>query len=111
MHGLKSAILAIFQKSANWLDWPCPVSAALQNRSQDLFSLLYFDFHLFFEYETIVRSRASSAGHSDPDSSSVIMRLPTCRYSLKTRFQKLIIFVDLIKTILQGMPKKSLMSE
>ena len=24
IHGLKSAILAIFQKSANWLDWPCP---------------------------------------------------------------------------------------
>jgi hypothetical protein len=30
MHGLKSAILAIFQKSADWLDWPCPVSAALK---------------------------------------------------------------------------------
>ena len=29
MHGLKRAILAIFQKSADWLDWPCPVSAAL----------------------------------------------------------------------------------
>ena len=26
MHGLKSAILAIFQKSADWLDWPCPSS-------------------------------------------------------------------------------------
>ena len=48
MHGLKSAILAIFQKLANWLDWPCPGSAALQNRRQDLFSLLYFKFHLFF---------------------------------------------------------------
>ena len=30
MHGLKSAILAIFQKSADWLDWPCPVSVALK---------------------------------------------------------------------------------
>ena len=28
MHGLKSAILAFFfQKLADWLDWPCPVSA------------------------------------------------------------------------------------
>ena len=25
-HGLKSAILAISQKLADWLDWPCPVS-------------------------------------------------------------------------------------
>ena len=48
MHGLKSAILAIFQKSADWLDWPCPVSAALQNSSQDFFSLLYFNFNSFF---------------------------------------------------------------
>ena len=30
MHGLKSAILAISQKLADWLDWPCPVSAALK---------------------------------------------------------------------------------
>ena len=30
MHGLKSAILAIFQKG---LEWPCPVSAALKNAS------------------------------------------------------------------------------
>jgi hypothetical protein len=29
IHGLKSAILAIFQKLADWLDWPCPVGAAL----------------------------------------------------------------------------------
>ena len=43
MHWLKSAILAIIQKSANWLDWPCPVTAALQNRPQDLFSLLYLN--------------------------------------------------------------------
>merc|ERR1712051_713645 len=26
MHGLKSATLAIFQKSADWLKWPCSVS-------------------------------------------------------------------------------------
>ena len=30
IHGLKSAILAIFQKG---LGWPCPVSAALKNAS------------------------------------------------------------------------------
>jgi hypothetical protein len=45
--GIKSDILAIFQKLADWLDWPCPVSAALQNGSQDFFSLLYLNFHLF----------------------------------------------------------------
>ena len=28
MHWLKCAILAIFPKLANWLDWPYPVSAA-----------------------------------------------------------------------------------
>jgi hypothetical protein len=32
MHGLKSAILAISQKLADWLDWPWPVSAALHFR-------------------------------------------------------------------------------
>ena len=33
-HGLKIAILVIFQKSADWLDWPWPVSAAFKsNRS------------------------------------------------------------------------------
>ena len=26
MHGLISAISASFQKLADWLDWPCPVS-------------------------------------------------------------------------------------
>ena len=36
MQGLKSAILAIFQKSADWLDWPCPVSAALHFRPQKM---------------------------------------------------------------------------
>ena len=30
MHGLKSAILAIFQKG---LGWPCPVGPALENAS------------------------------------------------------------------------------
>ena len=48
MHGLKSAILAIFQKSADWLDWPCPVSAALQNGSQDFFFSFTFTFKFSF---------------------------------------------------------------
>ena len=76
MHGLKSGILAIFQKSANWLDWPCPVSAALQNRPQDLF-FLYYIFIYSFKYETIVRGSAWSFGHSDPDPSSVLQYLHT----------------------------------
>ena len=75
MHGLKSPVLTIFQKSADWLDWPCPVAAALQNGSQDFFSLLYLysnlNFIVFFQYETIVRSSAWSFGHSHPDPSSV----------------------------------------
>ena len=39
MHGLKSAILALFQ--------PCPASAALQSGSQ-IFCLLYLNFYLSF---------------------------------------------------------------
>ena len=54
MHGLKSAILAIFQKLADWLDWLSPVSAALQNDTKGFFSLLYSNLNLFFTYETIV---------------------------------------------------------
>ena len=42
MHGLKSAILGIFQKSADLLDCPCPVSAALHFRSQDFFFFFLF---------------------------------------------------------------------
>jgi hypothetical protein len=40
--GSKSGILTIFQKSADWLDWPYPVSADLQNGPQDFFSLFSF---------------------------------------------------------------------
>ena len=55
MHGLKSAILAIFQKSADLLDWPCPVSEALQNGSQEFFFLFYILILInFSKYETIV---------------------------------------------------------
>ena len=72
IHGLKSAILAIFQKSATWLDWPCPVSAALQNCPQDFFFLFYiYIFIYFFEYK--IRSSAWCFGHSDPDPSSVTL--------------------------------------
>ena len=37
------------------------------------FILFYFDFHSLFKYETLVRSSACSFGHSDPDSSSVLL--------------------------------------
>ena len=74
MHGLKSAILAIFQKSTDWLDWPCPVSAALQTGSQDFFPLFYILILIyFFKYETIVISSTRSFGHSDPDPRSVVL--------------------------------------
>jgi hypothetical protein len=54
---LKNAISAIFQKSADWPDWPCPVSAALQNASHDFFFSFIFKFSIIFlKYETIVRS-------------------------------------------------------
>ena len=59
--GKKVPFWHFYQKSADWLDWPCLVSAALHN-------LLTFK---FFKYETIVRSSAWSFGHSDPDPSSV----------------------------------------
>ena len=75
MQWSKSAISSIFQKSADWLDWSCPVGAALKNCSMIFlfFSFLYFNFHLFFRYETVVRSSALSFGDSDPDPSSVIL--------------------------------------
>ena len=72
MHGLKSAILAIFQKSADWLDWldwPCPVSPALQNSSQDLF--FSFTFKLSFIFLNMKPLSEISPGHSDSDPSSV----------------------------------------
>ena len=34
MRGLKSAILAIFHKWANWLDWPSPVGAKIKIRKK-----------------------------------------------------------------------------
>ena len=58
MHGLKSAIWAIFQKSADWLDWPCPFSAAVHFRSQDFFLFSILIFIYFFKYETIVIKNA-----------------------------------------------------
>jgi hypothetical protein len=47
MQGLKSAILEIFQKSADGLNRPCPVSAALKKPSVKLkitFVLGSYDF-------------------------------------------------------------------
>ena len=46
MHGLKSAILAICQKSAVW---QCPVSAALKNGSQDFFPFNVYILILIFK--------------------------------------------------------------
>ena len=71
MHRLKSAIFAIFQKSTDWLDWPCPVSAALHFCSPIFFSISISISYLFFRYETIFRRGALSFGHSDPDPSCV----------------------------------------
>ena len=56
--------------SEDWLDWSCPVCAALQNGSHDFFfSLLYL---FFFQYETIVKNSTRSFGHSDPEPSSMV---------------------------------------
>ena len=48
MHWSKSAILTIFHKLADWLDWPCPVSAALKNGS-----LIFFLFYIFIDFLNI----------------------------------------------------------
>ena len=42
MQGLKSAILAIFKKGPGW---PCPVSVALKNPSQDFKNSFCFGFY------------------------------------------------------------------
>ena len=54
MHGLKSAILAIFQKLADWLDRPCPSIATLKNGSMIFFLFSLLIFIEFFKYETVV---------------------------------------------------------
>ena len=43
MHGLKSAIMAIFQKG---LEWPFPVSAALKNAFEKFLFVLCADEYL-----------------------------------------------------------------
>ena len=53
MHGSKSAILTIFQKSADWLDWLCPISTALQNGSQDIFFPFIFYFPFFLDMKPL----------------------------------------------------------
>jgi hypothetical protein len=71
IHGLEwldRAILAIFQKLADWLDWPCPVCAALKN----CLLIFFFSFYFFF----IVRSSASCFGDLDLDPSSVLRLRP-----------------------------------
>jgi hypothetical protein len=60
MHGLKSAIWQFYKKLADWLDWPYPVIAALQNRPQDFFPFHILILIYFFKYEIIVRSSAWS---------------------------------------------------
>jgi hypothetical protein len=77
--GLKSAILSIFQKLA----------AALQNCPQDLYFLFYILFFVYvFKYEIIVRSSASSFGHSDPDPRSVSPNPTTNSETTKSKFTK-----------------------
>ena len=49
MHGLKSAILSIFQISADWLYWPCPVNTVLQNLPQKRFCLFPYNICLSFK--------------------------------------------------------------
>ena len=74
-NGLKIAILAIFLKLADWLDWPIPVSVALHFCSEDYFFYFLFPiliFIYFFRYETIARRSTSSFGLSDPGLSSVL---------------------------------------
>jgi hypothetical protein len=51
-HGSKSVILAIFQKSADWLDWPYPVSAALHFRPWKYFSGKSFFFLINYKLKT-----------------------------------------------------------
>ena len=48
MNGLKGAILATFQKLADWLDWPCPVSAVLKNGWLIFFFSFLFQFSFIF---------------------------------------------------------------
>ena len=48
MHGIKSAILATFQKLADWLDWPCPVCTGWRTLVESEFSWkLFFKMRVF----------------------------------------------------------------
>ena len=49
---VKSAILAFFHESADWLDWPCPVSAAHNNCSLKIF--FSFIFYFFFNMKPLL---------------------------------------------------------
>ena len=75
-HALKCAFLSFFQKSDSWLDWPWPVSAALQNGTQDLFfSFISLFIFIFLNMKPLsefwLRSSTWSFGHSDPALSCV----------------------------------------
>ena len=48
MHGLKSAILAIFQKSADWLDWSALLVQPSISPHRTFFSIFHLNFHLSF---------------------------------------------------------------
>ena len=49
MHGLKSAILAIFQKLANWLDYHALLVQPSKIAHRIFIPLLYFNFNWFFK--------------------------------------------------------------
>ena len=65
MHGLKSAILAIFQKSTYWSLFVQPSETA-----HKIFFSISILIH-FFKYEPIAKSSALSFSHSNPDPRSV----------------------------------------
>ena len=67
MHGLKSAILANFQKSADWLDWPCPPKRLLRI----FFALLYFNLIFNSNMKPLSEVATHFFGHSDQNPSSV----------------------------------------
>ena len=86
MHGLKSALLAIFQKLANCLDRLCP--AAFKNACW-IFFVFYILISIYLlKYEIVVRSSASSFGDSDPDPSSVTNSINLCETLIYFRNSK-----------------------
>ena len=68
MQGLKSAI---FQKSADWLDWPCLVSAALQFRPQKMRRNGCISFYQSIMNQNYHQNLCLVLCRSDPNPSSV----------------------------------------